>query len=483
MKKMKNMISLMLALMLAVMPVLSLAEGADSLDSAIAAGKTLRVRLEPLINQELADEETAARLSAASLEMTISSEPAAQAAFILAEGDKTLGDLTIEAGEDGEMYIRSALLGGETLRIGMDEAELLIDKALGFMVSLGMLTQEDADTIRLQIDVTADAQQEPAEKTEEMEMSVSISIFELMTLNYGPLMDALSAIEGKIVHTKASSKPDGADEAAEYYGADLTGEDMAKLADGVTQLVASSKTLSKVLEDAGITAADIGQLLAAVKSLGVGAYFAGDGTLVHLTLLPVIAAQDGDYVGTLSYSRRSEPDKVTHTLDLGAALDPAEGEYTVLFNIPAALTLEENRAALTAELFGYTVEAAASMLELEEGVCSEVNMGLKAVDPMGETFSAKFSLIWNESRTEAGYPMQTYMASIAVNDDLPQAAILMTLSAEEPAGTVLADGAYIQPAQMTQEEFNAFAEALLMEMGGTMENLQTENLQTENPAA
>lgn len=472
---MKKMMSMLLAMTLLLTPLLGVAQEATAIDLAMEAGKTLKTSLTLFAGDELVGSEAAEALANTSLNMTFATEPAAQVGFSLTQGENTLGDLMLEIGENSDLYISSTLLGDTVLRIDENETDALLDKALAFMVDFGMMTQEDVQAVREALEAVP-VQQETAQPAAEVK-TIEFSMFELMTMDYGPLMDAVTALAGKVEHNKDAHAP-GNPEAAEYYGIDLTGEDFAQLADGVMAMVNSSKTLSGLLGDAQITKEQIEQALSIVKSLGVGAYIAKDGTLLHLTLLPVIALADGEYVGSISYSSKTEGAKTTCTLDVGLALDPVQGEYTVLFNMPAMLVLEENKATLTAEAFDVKVELTADVKEetMEAGTYNEANLRLALTDAAGETVKGAIQLSWNECLPTEAYPIQAYTVSVSLNDDQPKFGALLMVSAEDPAGEALAAQPYAQPAQMTQEEFNAFAEQLLMQLDQLMAIPQAQDM-------
>lgn len=470
---MKKMISILMAVALMMLPLLSLAQETNAFDNALANGKTMRATARLDLAQGLVDDETAALLADASIEMIFATEPAAQVGFFLKNGSETLGELVIEIGEGSDLYIRCTLLGSDTIRVDANDAEILIEKTLGYMVSSGMITAEEADMIRSELAAANEQQPAPAPASEGA-AEVHLSMFELMTMNYGPLMDAVLSLEDKFVYTTDFTQPIGADAAAEYYGIDLTGEDIAKLVDGLMVMIYSSKTLSGMMDGMQVTSEDIANAFASVKSLGIGAYVAEDGSLVHLTVLPVITAENDDFIGSISYNRKTEDAKVTYTLDLGAAIDAASGEYIVLFNLPLTMTVEEDKAVLSADLLGYKLDLALAVTEeaKDDGLYSEANMTLTLTDPAGEAIGGRFMIAWNEAQADAEYPTETYTMTLfltdGTGDDLALGSFLFTLSAEEPAGEALADQPYVEPAQMSDEEFAAFAEALLKDIDLTV---------------
>lgn len=460
----KKMVSILMAMTLMITPILALGQEASAFDHALASGKSLHAAITLLANEDLVGSKAAQALADLSFDMSFATEPAAQIALRLGSGENTLGDLMLEAGEGGEVYIRSTLLGEDVIRIDENDAGALLDKGLTFLVDSGMITAEEAQAIRTEIE--AAPANEPAAEDEPAAQSIEInlSLFELMSMDFTPLMDAAAAIAGKIVITDGPHHPANADPASAYYGVSLTGEDLAALTDGVMKLIASSKTLTDMMDGAQLTSEQVAGMFAAVKTLDAGAYFAEDGTLVHLTILPVIAAEEGDLVGSIACSRRTEGEKLTLTLDLGAALDPVQGEYEVLFNIPMTLVLEENKATMNAELFGYKAQAVADLLEEqgESGTYSEMNLHLTVSNPQGEAVKGSIQFLCSECSPNEAYPIQAYSVTFALNDEDPLLGAMMTLSAKDPSGEALSAQPHVTPAQMTQDEFNALLKDLLM---------------------
>lgn len=468
---MKKMISMLLVLAMLLTPMLSMAQENSAFDNALAAGKTLKTEMSLHIPEGLLDAATTEQINSTSLIMSFATKPAAQVVFSAVQGEETLGDLMLEVGEKNDLYIRSTLLGDEVICIDEREADVLIDKTLAFLVSIGMMTQEEADAVLKELSAQAAAEQQ-AQEDKTAEKTVELSMFELMSMDFGPLMDAVIALADKVEYRRTDlHAPDNADEAVEYYGVNLTGEDLAGVADGLMKMIYSSKTLSKMLDGQQITTEQIQQAFAAVKTLGVGAYLGKDGALVHLTLLPVITVDDSSFVGSVSYSRKTEGAKVTYALDLGLAQDPAGGEYTVLFNVPATLVIEENKLTLAAEVFGVKAEMIADVLseQVDDGTRNEFKMTFQLTDPAGETVKAVLLTSWNECLPTDENPVQTYTVALMLGDDVPLGTVTVLLSAEEPSGTALASQPFVEPAKMTQDEFNAFAARILESISLQME--------------
>ena len=471
---MKKILALVLALVM-LLPALGVAEIQSAVDEAYENGKAIETILAVMLDESLVGEETAAFVNDFFATVTVQKEPQ-QIGFTLMHGEKLLFCLELESCENG-VCLHSNLLGEKPVHIAQNDLEPLVKRMMQYAVDNGLMTQEEADAAlanmeAMKLPAEAPAQPEESALTEEQQeqlMQVLISI------DAAPLMEQLVALAAKIEIVEENVVQPGSDKAVRMIQAEFNGEDLKQLLQAVIKTVESSDALVAMLASAGLPLKDesfrgvitemIDQLAASAKALPLGVYLGEDGGVVHVSFVPVFVSEGNEVTGSISYTRNTLADGKRYALDLGAGMQPAEGEYAVLFDGTLALETYADGGKLSFKMGDQELVATITSTEgVQDGgeysVCQIAGELLSAGESVGKV---TISLEAYDLTALAAIPSCSHSATLTLNDGDPCVTAVVVSTAEEPVASISGEGT-VEPMALSDEEFSAF-------MNGVLENM------------
>ncbi len=262
---MKKLLALVLAMMLAV-PVLSLAEDITPIGGADAP-TDIFVAEELLFAQTPAEQALAAgrRVTTTASFTEVSGVDSVDEAMddameqlleMLSVSFAQQGDevdfalqingtdaLTLGGAVNGsDIYIESNLIGGAVV-VGLDEVEGLIDRLLAMMVNLELMTEEDVEMLRSELESMGAMYAQSAESS----MDAMLTLEDVQSFNYTALESLLTLITEKIVPVEEIVVPRMCDPAVSGEKAVLTNADMVAGMKCVYQFIQDNPKLMNYL--------------------------------------------------------------------------------------------------------------------------------------------------------------------------------------------------------------------------------------------
>ena len=472
---MKKILALVLALAM-MLPALGLADAAAAFSDAYENGKRIELTVNAVIDEVLAGADVSDLVNSLTLSATAQKEPE-QIGLALFAGEKVLVSIELEALE-GKLCLRSNLLGDQGVLFSGEDIEPLMQRMAQYAVDSELMTQEDADAMLadLQAAMAAEAAgNEPAEEeafelTEEQQKQL---IDALTNIDVSPALEEILALAAKVEVIEKNIPQPGTDKAVMMIQGDFSGEDIRLLAQAMIKTLESSEGLVALLADAGFSLRDEGfqsalnelldQAAVALKNLTFGVYLGEDGGVVHFSSMPVFELEGNEVIGSISYKRNTLEDSMRYSLDIGAGMQPAEGEYVVLFD-----------AELTRE-----TRADGSRYTFSEGDLELIATTFRSTQPLdggeysewllkGEMFLSGESVGTAQmqagsfiSGPQAELPMTTQSFSLSLNDDTPCATLLIqTQVLAEKAASFAGEDA-VELLALSDEEFTAFMDGAL----------------------
>lgn len=471
---MKRMLALVLALAV-MLPALGAADAADALAGAYEDGRRIELTVNALIDESLTGAEVSDLVNSLTLSVTAQKQPE-QIGLTLFSGEDTLASLELEA-FDGKLCLRSSLLGEQSVLVSKDDLEPLAQRVLQYGVDNGLMTQEDADAMLASMESAmedeaagdAPSDQEAFEMTEEQQQLVDA----LTSIDFTPAREEILKLAAKVEIIDHNIPQSGSDKAVKLIQGSFTGEDVRLLAQAVIKTLESSEGLVALLADAGFSLKDesfrsalnelLDQVAIAVKSMDFGVYLDKDGGLVHFSSMPVFELEGNEVTGSVSYKRNTLEDSMLYSLDIGAGMQPADGEYAVLFD--AALTRETradgSRYTFVMDDLELTATTFRSTQPLDGGEYSEWTLRgemLLSGESVGTAQMQTGSFV---SGPQAELPMTTQSLSLSLNDDAPCATLLLQVQALAENGASFAGEGAVEPASLSDDEFSAFMDGVL----------------------
>ena len=471
---MKRMLALGLALAV-MLPALGAADAADALAGAYEDGRRIELTVNALIDESLTGAEVSDLVNSLTLSVTAQKQPE-QIGLTLFSGEDTLASLELEA-FDGKLCLRSSLLGEQSVLVSKDDLEPLAQRVLQYGVDNGLMTQEDADAMLASMESAmedeaagdAPSDQEAFEMTEEQQQLVDA----LTSIDFTPAREEILKLAAKVEITDRNIPQSGSDKAVTLIQGSFTGEDVRLLAQAVIKTLESSEGLVALLADAGFSLKDesfrsalnelLDQAAIAVKSMDFGVYLDKDGGLVHFSSMPVFELEGNEVTGSVSYKSNTLEDSMLYSLDIGAGMQPADGEYAVLFD--AELTRETradgSRYTFIMDDLELTATTFRSTQPLDGGEYSEWTLRgemLLSGESVGTAQMQAGSFV---SGPQAELPMTTQSLSLSLNDDAPCATLLLQVQALAENGASFAGEGAVEPASLSDDEFSAFMDGVL----------------------
>lgn len=472
---MKRILALVLALAV-MLPALGVADAVDALAGAYEDGRRIELTVNALIDESLTGAEVSDLVNSLTLSVTAQKQPE-QIGLALSCGEDVLASLELEAFE-GKLCLRSNLLGDQPVLFSEDDLEPLAQRVLQYGVDNGLMTQEDADAMLASMESAmedeaagdAPADQEAFELTEEQQQQL---VDALTSIDVTPALEEILKLAAKVEITDRNIPQSGSDKAVTLIQGSFTGEDVRLLAQAVIKTLESSEGLVVLLADAGFSLKDesfrsalnelLDQAAIAVKSMDFGVYLDKDGGLVHFSSMPVFELEGNKVTGSVSYKRNTLEDSMLYSLDIGAGMQPADGEYTVLFD--AELTREtradSSRYTFIMDDLELTATTFRSTQPLDGGEYSEWTLRgemLLSGESVGTAQMQAGSFV---SGPQAELPMTTQSLSLSLNDDAPCATLLLQVQALAENGASFAGEGTVEPASLSDEEFSAFMDGVL----------------------
>lgn len=472
---MKRILALMLALAV-MLPALGMAEAGEAIGRAYDEGKRIEMTLNAALDEALAGSEVSALADALSLSVTAQKEPE-QIGIALCFGEEVLADLELEACGDN-LCLRSNLLGGKAIRISGDELEPLARRVLAYAVSNGLMTQEDADAALESMEAALaeeSAAAEPAdEELPELTEAQQRQLADALTnLDITPALEEILALAAKVDITDRNVLQPGSDKAVTLIQGSFTGEDVRLLAQAVIKTLESSDGLIALLADAGFSLEDegfrsmldelIAQAETSVKSLDFGVYLGEDGGVVHFSSMPVFELGGNEVTGSISYKRNTLEDSMRYSLDIGAGMRPAEGEYTVLFDAEMTLETRADGSRFTFSMDGFELMASTykATQPLDGGEYSEWVLKAELLMAGESLGTAQMQAGAFVSDSQAELPSDVYSLALSLNGGEPCATLMLQMQALAENALSLAESGAVEPMALSDEEFSAFMDGVL----------------------
>lgn len=472
---MKKILAFVLVLAM-LLPVLGVAEIQSAVDEAYENGKAIETILAVLVDESLVSEGTAALVNDFYATVTVQKEPQ-QIGFALMYGEKLLFCLELESCGNG-VCLHSNLLGEKPVHIAGNDLEPLVKRMMQYAVDNGLMTQEESDAALANMEAMKQPAEVPAQPEESALTAEEQQLIEALAgIDATPLMEQLFALDARIDIVEDNVEQPGSDKAVKRIQAAYSGEDLKQLLQAVIQTVESSDALVALLASAGLPLKDesfrsvidetIGQLAAAVKSLGFSMYLGEDGGVVHMSSMPVFVSEGNEVTGSISYKRSTLADGKRYTLDIGAGMQPAEGEYAVLFDGTLMLETHADGGKLSFKTGDQEVVATiTSTTGVQDGgeysVCQIAGELLSAGESAGKV---TISLEAYDLSALTGAPSCSHLVTLSLNDGEPCVSLLSVTNATEPAASFSSEGT-AEPMALSDEEFSAF-------MNGVIENVGT----------
>ena len=471
---MKRMLALVLALAV-MLPALGAADAADALAGAYEDGRRIELTVNALIDESLTGAEVSDLVNSLTLSVTAQKQPE-QIGLTLFSGEDTLASLELEA-FDGKLCLRSSLLGEQSVLVSKDDLEPLAQRVLQYGVDNGLMTQEDADAMLASMESAmedeaagdAPSDQEAFEMTEEQQQLVDA----LTSIDFTPAREEILKLAAKVEIIDHNIPQSGSDKAVKLIQGSFTGENVRLLAQAVIKTLESSEGLVALLANAGFSLKDesfrsalnelLDQAAIAVKSMDFGVYLDKDGGLVHFSSMPVFELEGNEVTGSVSYKSNTLEDSMFYSLDIGAGMQRADGEYAVLFD--AELTRETradgSRYTFIMDDLELTATTFRSTQPLDGGEYSEWTLRgemLLSGESVGTAQMQAGSFV---SGPQAELPMTTQSLSLSLNDDAPCTTLLLQVQALAENGASFAGEGAVEPASLSDEEFSAFMDGVL----------------------
>lgn len=138
---MKKILAVLIALMIAALPAMAMAENADWLQEALDAGRELTVK----VSSRNADEASKPQ-SDINTTLKVQYNPSL-VSFAAALGDKSLTDFEVFGDDDGALYIKSNLLG-KTIAFTEEELAMMAESVITAIQNSGLIDAIKADAAR-----------------------------------------------------------------------------------------------------------------------------------------------------------------------------------------------------------------------------------------------------------------------------------------------------------------------------------------------
>ena len=473
---MKRILALVLALAM-LLPAMGVAE--SGIGAAYENGKQISAYIGATIDEALVDAETAAMVNNLSLVVTAQKDPQ-QVGIAVLYGETEVFCVELESGED-TVFVRSHMLGEQTLKIAKSDLEPLMKRATQYAVNKGMISQEDADeflaSMEAALQVQPDAQTaepEEIELTPEQEQQI---IAALSDMDVAPVLEAVVAVLDKVEIVEENIEQPESDKAVSMLRANLNGEDLKLVLQAFIATLESSDGLVAMLAEADLDLKDaeiraaidavIEQLAASVTSLAFDVYLGEDDGVVYFSATPAFLVEGDELKVSIVYARNTADGAIRYATKLGMAVQPAEGEYTELFDAELAYEALEDGGVLSfktgeTELKATITKTAQPMEGGEYTVWQIACEALSAGQSAGMATLVADSFV---SDPQDELPMTAQSLSLFLNgDEAPCAALVATAQALGDAAASFAGEGTVEPMALTDEEFDAF-------MTGAMESL------------
>lgn len=472
---MKRMLSLLFVLAM-MLPALGVAEAGLMIGDAFENGKRIELDACVVIDESLVGAQAAGMIDGFSLLVTAQKEPA-QLGMTLLYGEDIVADIELETRDD-DVCVRSSLLGDKAIMIKEESVEALAGRVAKYAVEQGMMTREDADGMLASLGDALKPAEGPEAPAAETEIAMTEEqqqelIDALTSIDASAVMDEIVALASKVEIVTENVVQPGSDEAAMLIHGSYTGEDVALLARAILNALRSSEGLAAMLAQGGLdlnspsfeSAVDavLEQAAGLLKSLDFGVYLDADGSVVHVSLMPVFMAEGSEITGSVSYRRNTLEDSMLYTLDVGAGIQPPQGEYAVLFNaeLTRQVRADGSRIVFAMDDLELSATTFATTQPLEGGEYSEWVLNGE-MNVSGECVgTAKLQVGSFVSGPQEELPSSITSISVCLNDDEPCAMLLVQAQALAENAPAFAEDSVVDPMALTDEAFSELMDGLL----------------------
>lgn len=480
---MKKLTALLLALLMLALPVLGMAASPDELFTQ--AAETRPYKLDGKLtwgNTSLLDAET----------QTLVKDLVDAIGFTFAEQENqtdfalTLSGadvLTLSNATQGEdTYVLSNLLGG-TIAFNEAEGSVILDYLMNLCVASGMMTEDDVAQAKASIQ-------------QALNQAESTSLTDEMSIDTAALMTWAEGFAARITTEEVTQQPKNSDPAAQVVSLTLTGEDLTQLytilfdsLQGNPNFIAGLNSATLTMDGEGVTAEEFAARLPEMaKEIGdavqgdipVSVYLDADGSPVYGTASMTMKFEYEEGASTVTmnmdYTRLTVAEGVTHAANIIAMDENSEGAALSLSVLTGDKLTTVNagigsiEAGVTAPMLGLDVKA-----EKEYGD-TEAELDLEALLTIvsdGQEITLGLDM---DKETKMNGQDAVYECAMDISfmgEELLH--IGMTAATGEAAPSIITADA-VRPGQMTEAEFNTYAEetvlpALQMALINLVQNL------------
>ena len=472
---MKKLFAALLALMLAVLPVLGMAEG-SFMEEAAANGRAIEsvttiVPGKELTGQEAVDMILSDALSALKVTYYWQEIDGTQAGVRVAlQGTEVLtADM---AGKEDEVYVTSDLLAGTTLAMKPDEAEAVTDKLLDLLVRKELMTQAQADEIRAEVKSAVAAAAEEADPTANVDFEKMFDAFldnDEAINEFGGWLDAFAE---RVEDVAVTDQPENSDPATSAQRMTMTAEDIISVWEIMVKWMKGNEEymswLDQIVEQSGEAESGAAlldktveklrrELPETLKSDVTLTVYLAEGATVAMTTEMVLQNGDIEEPVKLVYTRLTAEDGVaTHTFvwDM-MKTESGEEEHLIM---TAVFTVRDSSCDATFSLSVddgvLTVAVQANWENGETERKADVALTWTTEGNAAELGNGRVDFTFEEKKTGDVDAEQTIVLKLTQNDKLLFTVINESKTVDPHASIVTDD--VLRPADMTDDELDAW---------------------------
>lgn len=263
---MKKLIAFLVALVMLVLPMAGMAEGADKsfIDEAVENGRAVErvttfVAANDLTGVEMIDQIIGELMAAVRVTTYKQENDGTQAGLRVTMTDKDI--LTVDiASKDDATYLHSDLIADTTIMARADESETIMDKMISLMERKGLIDAEQAESMRAQMEEAKSGAEAAANS---VDMDALIKGFEQDEESIQELLDLFVDMAERVTEADPATQPENSDPATQALEIRLTAEDLVVFYEKIFDMLKANEEYMKLLDsviesaDADISGAEI----------------------------------------------------------------------------------------------------------------------------------------------------------------------------------------------------------------------------------
>lgn len=466
---MKKLTALLLALLMLALPVMGMAASPDELFTQ--ATETRPYKMEGKLtwgNTSLLDAETQALVKDVvdAIGFTLAGQENQTDFTLTLSGNDVLTLSTAAQGED--TYLLTNLLGG-TIAFNEAEGSVILDYLMNLCVASGMMTEDDVAQAKASIQ-------------QALNQAKDVSLTEEFSIDTAALMTWAEGFAARITTEEVTQQPKNSDPAAQVLSFTLTGEDLTQLytilfdsLQGNPSFIAGLNSTNLTMDGQPVTAEEFyAQLPEMAKKIGdavqgdipVSVYGDAEGNPVYGTAAVTMKFENEEGTSTVAmdmdYTRLTVAEGVTHAGNIvavdennqGAAVSVSVLAGDKLTTVNAGIGSIE--AGATTPVLGLDVKAEKEYGDTESELALEA---LLTIVSEGQEITLGLDM---DKETKLNGENAVYEGDMDISFMGEEIlCIKMTAATGEAAPSIITADA-VRPGQMTEEEFNTYAEETVM---------------------